>query len=126
MPTVAALADGQLGTLLAAFPALYHSHACYAALLAQLQEEEGDAPMGQVRLFCWAPAGGAGHLLVTCTPACVCFAAFANRTALQLFGVGLPALHIANKMLPEHVLGVLSAGAAGTGGRWLGPHQSLG
>jgi hypothetical protein len=48
VPTVAALADSLLGSLLAAFPALYHSHACYAALLAQLQEEEGDAPMGQV------------------------------------------------------------------------------
>lgn len=48
LPTVAALADSLLGSLLKAFPALYHSHACYAALLAQLQEEEGDAPMGQV------------------------------------------------------------------------------
>lgn len=48
VPTVAALADSLLGSLLAAFPALYHSQACYAALLAQLQEEEGDAPMGQV------------------------------------------------------------------------------
>jgi hypothetical protein len=48
VPTVAALADSLLGRLCAGFPALYHSHACYAALLAQLQEEEGDAPMGQV------------------------------------------------------------------------------
>lgn len=51
VPTVAALADSLLGRLCAAFPALYHSHACYAALLAQLQEEEGDAPMGQVRFM---------------------------------------------------------------------------
>lgn len=49
IPTVAALADSLLKLLLNAFPALYHSHACYAALLAQLQEEEGDVPMGQVR-----------------------------------------------------------------------------
>jgi hypothetical protein len=48
LPTVAALADSLLGSLLKAFPALYNSQACYAALLAQLQEEEGDAPMGQV------------------------------------------------------------------------------
>lgn len=57
LPTVAALADSLLGSLLKAFPALYNSQACYAALLAQLQEEEGDAPMGQVggcacRLVC--------------------------------------------------------------------------
>lgn len=51
VPTVAALADSLLGSLLAAFPALYHSQACYAALLAQLQEEEGDAPMGQVSML---------------------------------------------------------------------------
>lgn len=46
--TVAALADGLLDGLLGAFPALYHSQPCYAALLVQLQKEEGDLPMGQV------------------------------------------------------------------------------
>lgn len=49
-PTVAALADALLDRLLAAFPALYHSQPCYAALLMQLQVEEGDVPMGQVRV----------------------------------------------------------------------------
>lgn len=48
VPTVAALSDSLLKSLLDAFPALYHSHACYAALLAQLQEEEGDTPLCQV------------------------------------------------------------------------------
>jgi hypothetical protein len=48
--TVAVLADGLLAGLLGAFPALYHSQPCYAALLVQLQKEEGDLPMGQVCL----------------------------------------------------------------------------
>lgn len=52
---MAALADSILGALVGAFPALYHSHACYAALLAQLQEEEGDVPMGQVCVCVCAP-----------------------------------------------------------------------
>jgi len=47
-PTVASLADSLLQMLLNAFPALYHSQTCYCALLVQLQQEEGDTPMGQV------------------------------------------------------------------------------
>jgi hypothetical protein len=47
---VAALADELLVRLLAAFPALYHSQACYCGLLVQLQQEEGDVPLGKVRL----------------------------------------------------------------------------
>ena len=47
-PVVAALSDDLLASLLAAFPALYHSRPCYSALLTQLQYEEGDVPMGQV------------------------------------------------------------------------------
>jgi hypothetical protein len=47
-PTVASLADSLLQQLLNAFPALYHSQTCYCALLVQLQQEEGDTPMGQV------------------------------------------------------------------------------
>lgn len=48
-PGVAALADELLAQLLAAFPALYHSQACYCGLLVQLQQEEGDVPLGKVR-----------------------------------------------------------------------------
>lgn len=55
-PAVAALANELLGMALASFPALYHSQACYYALLVQLQKEEGDVDMGQV---CW----GAGCAL---------------------------------------------------------------
>eukprot|EP00879_Flechtneria_rotunda_P007045 GHRR01007395.1.p1 GENE.GHRR01007395.1~~GHRR01007395.1.p1 ORF type:complete len:1449 (+),score=535.85 GHRR01007395.1:542-4348(+) len=46
---VGKLANELLGKLVAAFPALYHSQACYCALLVQLQQEEGDVPMGKVR-----------------------------------------------------------------------------
>jgi hypothetical protein len=45
---VAALADELLVQLLAAFPALYHNQACYCGLLVQLQQEEGDVPLGKV------------------------------------------------------------------------------
>uniref|UniRef100_A0A383V936 1-phosphatidylinositol 4-kinase n=1 Tax=Tetradesmus obliquus TaxID=3088 RepID=A0A383V936_TETOB len=48
-PGVAALADELLAQLLAAFPALYHSQACYCGLLVQLQQEEGDVPLGKVK-----------------------------------------------------------------------------
>ncbi|KAF8068220.1 PI4KA1 [Scenedesmus sp. PABB004] len=48
-PAVAALADELLVALLAAFPALLHSQPCYCALLAQLEQEEGDAAMGAVK-----------------------------------------------------------------------------
>lgn len=47
-PSVASLADELLEKLLQAFPALYHSQACYSGLLVQLQQEEGDVPLGQV------------------------------------------------------------------------------
>jgi hypothetical protein len=36
--------------LLVAFPALYHNQACYCGLLVQLQQEEGDVPLGKVRV----------------------------------------------------------------------------
>jgi hypothetical protein len=41
-PDLATIADGMIVKLLAAFPALLHSRRVHAALLAQLQREEGD------------------------------------------------------------------------------------